>query len=486
LGSSCFVWIRSGLFVATMAVWMGRCFSGTLVAMSSGILRQDAFLGADRVVYLDAAATSLMPKVVFDAQRDYFQLSCANPHSETHLGSRSTTLAIEDARESIASLFGADRSCATIFVGAGSTAALNRAARVVSSLAAERPRVIVSALEHHSNLLPWWDRSGLEVVLVSPLADGSHDYAAIEYALQQAPTAAVAASAASNVTGAVADLPLLGAIARRYGAMTVIDAAQAAPHLAIDVSSSGIDFLAISGHKLFVPGSPGVLIARRSLMERSLFGDVGGGTVDRVYPDGRVDYSSCVEAREEAGTPNVPGVLGLGIIAKVLLREGMSALRAHDIELTSRLLAGLRAREWIVVYGSDAPGGIPRVGTVAFNLKDVPHGLVGAALSDLFKVWVRTHCFCAHPYVQLLLERSEPIATAMLPEGMARQGMVRASFGPWNTTEDIEILLRSLDQIQATGIAGLGYTPRLDGSWVPTRPRVERCFSLDELAERSV
>jgi kynureninase len=225
--------------------------------MESRILSKSAFLGADRVAYLDAAATSLMPKIVFDAQRDYFQLSCANPHSETHLGSRSTTLAMEEARESVGRLFGApDGDYATIFVGSGSTAALNRAARVVSRLAVDRRRVVVSAIEHHSNLLPWWDRSGLEVVLVSPREDGSHDYEAIEYALAQSPTSALAASAASNVTGAVADLPLLGTLARRYGAMCVIDAAQAAPHLAIDVSSAGIDFLAISGHKLFVPGSP--------------------------------------------------------------------------------------------------------------------------------------------------------------------------------------------------------------------------------------
>lgn len=454
--------------------------------MESRILSKSAFLGADRVAYLDAAATSLMPKIVFDAQRDYFQLSCANPHSETHLGSRSTTLAMEEARESVSRLFGApDRDYATIFVGSGSTAALNRAAWVVSRLAVDRRRVVVSAIEHHSNLLPWWDRSGLEVVLVSPREDGSHDYEAIEYALAQAPTAALAASAASNVTGAVADLPLLGTLARRYGAMCVIDAAQAAPHLAIDVFSAGIDFLAISGHKLFVPGSPGVLIARRSLMHDELFGDVGGGTVDRVYPDGRVDYSASIEAREEAGTPNVPGILGLGVIAKVLLREGMETLRAHDLELTRQLLAGLRSREWITVYGSDAPGGIPRVGTVAFNLVDVPHGLVGAVLSDRFKIWVRTHCFCAHPYVQMLLERNEPIATAMLPEGMARQGMVRASFGPWNVPEDVSLLLRSLDEIQSLGVSRLGYVPKFDGTWLPVAPRVERCFSLDELADRS-
>jgi selenocysteine lyase/cysteine desulfurase len=454
--------------------------------MESRLIHKSAFLGADRVVYLDAAATSLMPKVVLAAQRDYFSLSCANPHSETHLGSRSTTHAIEDARATIAKLFGAGDDYATIFLGSGSTSALNRAALVVSSVAGDRRRVVVSALEHHSNLLPWLDRSGLEVVLVSPQADGSHDYEAIEYALSQAPTAALAVSAASNVTGAVADLPRLGMMAKRHGSLIVVDAAQAAPHIAIDVSASYVDFLAVSGHKLFVPGSPGVLIARRNLFSSSLFGDVGGGTVDRVFSDGRVDYASCVEAREEAGTPNVPGIIGLGVIAKILLIEGMAPIRRHDVELASRLLSGLRSRDWISVYGADDPGGIFRVGTVAFNLVDVPHGLVGAVLSDLFNIWVRTHCFCAHPYVQMLLERSAPIATAMLPDGMAKQGMVRVSFGPWNTIEDVDILLRSLDEIQAKGISGLGYRPHLDGSWTPIERRIERCFSLDELSDKQI
>lgn len=449
------------------------------------LIDRSSFLGTDRIVYLDAAATSLMPRSVFDAQAMYYSMSCANPHSETHLGSRSTTKAIEESRANLARLFGADDRYAVLFCGNGSTACLNRASMVVRANARGRRRVVISGMEHHSNLLPWLDRSGFEVVLVESKHDGSHDYAGMESALAGAPSAALVASAASNVTGAVGDLRLLGSLARRYGAMSVVDAAQAAPHLPLSVVGQGmddIDFLAVSGHKLFAPGSPGVLIVRRELLGSGLFGDVGGGTVDRVYADGRVVYSPVLEAREEAGTPNVPGTLGLGLVAKILLEQGMISIREHDLALTELLLRELRKRDWIEVYGGDSPGGLSRVGTVSFNLIDVPHGLVGTTLSDRYSIWVRTHCFCAHPYVQRFLERGRPVATASFEGGeLARQGMVRASFGPWNDRSDIDRLMGALDEIQRVGVSGLGYTPHRDGTWEPVGSELPSCFSIDSL-----
>lgn len=442
-------------------------------------------VNGQRLAYLDAAATSLMPSSVYRALGRYFERACANPHTEAHIGGRATTLAIEDARAAVGELFGAPRDrFAAVFCGSGATAALNRAARVVKDRCKGRCRVLVSETEHHSNLLPWLERCGLLTTIIPVRPDGSVDADAFERELSAGDVAAIAFGAASNVTGAVAPMDRLAAAARRAGSLTVVDAAQYAPHAPLDVSRSGIDLLAVSGHKLFAPGSPGVLIARRDLLRDALYGDVGGGTVDRVFPDGSAIYVPTDEAREEAGTPNVPGALSLGIVARYIVDHGlMSAIYEHDQRLTKALLAGLRSRPWVVVYGADAPGGAPRLGTVTFNLQTVPHGLVGALLSDRFRVSVRTHCFCAHPYVKRLLDGGAPVARVRMPDGqIAREGMVRASLGPWNTQDDIDHLLRAIDAIHAMPDPAAGYSGQLDGTWIKRGFDPRACFSIGEEA----
>ncbi len=461
--------------------------------MSSAIFRgfQQSFMlqqpifgqngGRDRHVYLDAAATSLMPRGVYVALGRYFAQACANPHTEAHRSGRATTLAVEDSRAAVGRFFGAPSpSYATIFCGSGATAALNRAAKVVKDRCRGGCRVLVSETEHHSNLLPWLERCGLETTIVPVLPDGSVDALAFERELALGGVAAIAFAAASNVTGAVAPIDRLARAARAAGALSVVDAAQYAPHAPISVLASGIDMLAVSGHKLFAPGSPGVLLVRRDHLRGALYGDVGGGTVDRVHPDGSAVYAPSDEAREEAGTPNVPGVLSLGIVTDFLSTNAlMGEVYLHDQRLTEQLLAGLRARAGVVVYGSDRPGGVPRVGTVTFNLVGVPHGLVGALLSDRYNISVRTHCFCAHPYVKRLLDGQTPVARARLADGqLSREGMVRASLGPWNTAEDIGRLLSALDEIQRMEDPTRGYQAGVDGTWTKLGADPRRCFSI--------
>lgn len=449
----------------------------------------------DRLVYLDAAATSLMPRATYNALGKYFERSCANPHTDAHLSGRATTRAIEDARASLARLFRAPRErYATIFCGSGSTAALNRAARIVRSLPmGNRDTVIVSAMEHHSNHLPWTE-SG-RVVFVPTRSDGSLDMGALEVLVRSEGhrLRAVAVTAASNVTGAVTPINRIAELAHSVGALCVVDAAQAAPHIPVHVGGGygppargmdAIDLLAISGHKFFAPGSPGVLFAARGLFEGTVFGDVGGGTVASVtYRDAAV-YLPNAEEREEAGTPNVPGILALGMACLLVEQAGgMRAIEEQDQALTRALLSGLRKRSNVVVYGSDAPGREPRVGTVSFNLVNVPHGLVAAALSDKFGIAVRNQCFCAQPYVRALLHESMPVAATCRHGQESRPGMVRASLGPWNTLSDIEALLRALDWVQKNRESlCAAYSPTGDGSWTSSqRPSEASCFSLESL-----
>jgi cysteine desulfurase / selenocysteine lyase len=445
--------------------------------------------------YLDAAATSLMPLATYEALGQYFTRSCANPHTDAHLSGRATTQAIEDARAALAKMFRAPADqYATLFVGSGSTAALNRAMRIVRGLEMRgRDLVIVSGLEHHSNHLPWTESGN--TVFVPCLPDGAMDMRALRDLVREngRRLRAVCASAASNVTGAVSPVSLIAEIAHSAGALCVVDAAQAAPHLPVYVAGDAgpaamgldrVDLLAISGHKFFAPGSPGVLFGARGLFENRIFGDVGGGTVESVSYGARADYMPTAEAREEAGTPNVPGVLALGLACLQVERAGgMRAVEQHDQAMTKRLLAGLRSRPKVVVYGGDLPGGEMRVGTVAFNLVDVPHGIVAAALDDRFRVAVRNQCFCAQPYVRALLAQHPPAASTCGKHGYSRPGMVRASLGPWSTQADLDALFEGIDWIQRNAAALCSqYRPMGDGSWTSSRrPSADACFSLRAL-----
>lgn len=450
---------------------------------------------ADRLVYLDAAATSLMPKATYAGLGKYFERACANPHTDAHLSGRATTQAIEDSRAALARLFRAPaEDYATIFCGSGSTAALNRAARIVRSLPmGNRDTIIVSAMEHHSNQLPWTETG--RVVFAPTRLDGALDMAALRSLIRsESPRLrAVAVSAASNVTGAVTPINLVAEIAHAAGALCVVDAAQAAPHIPVFVrgdagpaarGTDAIDLLAISGHKFFAPGAPGVLFGARGLFEGRVFGDVGGGTVASVtYRDPAV-YLPTAEQREEAGTPNVPGVLALGMACLLVEQAGgMRAIEEHDWALTRYLLSGLRKRPHVVVYGSDMPGQNPRVGTVSFNVTTVPHGVVAAALSDKFNIAVRNQCFCAQPYVRSLLNDGPTVASVCRTDQESRPGMVRASLGPWNTQSDIDALLDAIDWVHKQGRSLCSsYTPVGDGSWQSTRrPSAESCLSLSGL-----
>lgn len=443
------------------------------------------FLGrsTNQRVYLDAAATSLMPRLVWGVQQRYYERACANPHTNAHIEGRATTACMEAARRSVAALMGAPpQEYATLFVGNGSTGALNRAARLFFSRNSDRTAVLTSVLEHHSNILPW-TRMSRSVLYGNHRPDGSIDIEALRRILQtDGPRIrVVAVTAASNVTGAVSPLREIANMAHRAGAWLVVDAAQAAPHMPINMLADGIDVLAISGHKLYAPGSPGVLIARRTLFGDGVVGDVGGGTVETVDLRG-AELKHMIEEREEAGTPNVPGTLGLGAMATMLRIIGMDLVQQYDWSLTERLLQGLRSRPFLRVYGSDAPGGQHRIGAVAFNMLGVPHGLVAVILSDVFGIAVRNECFCAQPYVRSLLQEAGGSATTYNGSAPVRPGMVRASLGVFSQSADIDALLRALDDLHVN-LPTYAASYRLDpatGVWRSVNPLPTSGYSIDQ------
>jgi selenocysteine lyase/cysteine desulfurase len=491
-----------------------------------------------RRIYLDATATSLMPRIVWDSWRAYFDEACANSHTRAHLAGRATTEAIERSRVLVGELFGYDpRIDAVIFTGNGATGAVNlladaifpaavtqlfrhmanpatsvreAAEAMVETLRAERstivdrlPRdlVVVSKMEHHSNMLPWIRAVGYERVRFANIRrDGTLDIDHLRTILDRdgPRVRVVAVTGVSNVTGIINPVHDLARMAHAAGAQIVIDAAQAAPHVPITMhpendAESALDYVIVSGHKLYAPGSRGALVGRADVFQSGrVVGYVGGGAVEYVSTE-EVRFKSEATDREEAGTPNIPGTIALGIVAKLLKTIGMETVRDHETALVRDALARLTKNPEVVVYGATDCDRVPRAGVIAFNLRALPHGLVAAALSDYFNIAVRNDCFCAQPYVKEQLRNEPDVESACTDDFTAdgscdvlrRPGMVRASFGVFTTHEDIAALDEAVKWIATNAVAlREQYVQTPSGDWQHRSHGASARFAIDDLVTR--
>jgi len=444
------------------------------MAMVPDTLRWD-FIGLDtryrladgrtkRRHYLDSAASTLALRgarqVADELLRHY-----ANTHSELHFSARIVGHAYDWAHAQVLKFVQADpEHHVAFFAGSGCTALLNRLARTLAARRPERDVVLVSLMEHHANDLPHRKHAGQVIHL--PLtgetpALGAVDLVALEQLLEhyRGRVNYVAVSAASNVTGIVNPVHDIAALAHTHGAWVVVDASQSVAHAPLSLSDTGavereLDAVAFSGHKLYVPGSPGVMVVRRALLAGQEPDELGGGMVDDVSVNG-YQVTDHFPDREEAGTPNIPGAVQLGAVLNVLQRIGMAQVHAAEQRLLRRLLAELTAIPGVRVYGDPDPDRTPRLGVVSFNLAGLEHGLVAAVLNDYHNVAVRNGCFCAHPYVRELL-KPELWALDLDPDANDAEaliqpwrGMVRASLGLYSTDEDIEALLTGVRDLLA-------------------------------------
>lgn len=450
---------------------------------------QAAFIGIDteypladgrraRRRYLDSAASSLMLEPAWRTAEAFLR-HYANTHSDLHFGARIATHAYAWAHERALTFVGADpdtHACA--FVGSGSTGGFNRLARMLAQLRPERTAVLVSEMEHHSNDLPHRKHAGcyehIPLLGTAP-AFGSIDLDALERLLEKhrGNVRYVAVTAASNVTGILNPIAAIAERVHAHDAWLVVDGSQLAMHAPIRMRDD-IDFLVFSGHKIYAPGSPGVLIGRRELLAAAAPDDVGGGIVDDVS---LTDYlvAERFPEREEAGTPNIVGAVLLGAALDTLMRIGMDAIRAHEQAQLAPLLAWLARQPGVRVYGDTDLARSPRTGTIAFNLRGYDHALAAAILNDYWGIAVRNACFCAHPYVREMLKPEfwtiDEELDIETPEGLAalerRQGMVRASLGLYTTQDDLDALkeaiaamLREPDRFKSA------YALQPDGSYV--------------------
>lgn len=486
-----------------------------------GLDRRDAVLTCDgaraerRRVYLDTTATALMPRVVWDGLEAYMAAASANSHTDAHRAGRDTTAAIEESRAAMGRLVGYDPARdVVLFTSNGATGAINFLARalfppelrpVIKRFGAQPPRAFVDALrdalgqtgsdaidemcsrpvvitttmEHHSNLLPWMEAVGhhhVRAVGVDPATGAlKMDELARVIAEEGARVRLVAVTATSNVTGIVNDVHRIARMAHEVGAQILVDGAQWVPHAQVRMHTGDpaeqIDYLALSGHKLYAPGSRGALIGSlQTLSARRCVTDVGGGMVEYVSVE---DFSikEEVTAREEAGTPNIPGSIAMGLIAEALLAIGMDRIAEAEHELTGKLLARLAAVPEVTVYGGTDLARVPRAGVVSFNLQGVHHALTAAYLNDYHNIAVRNGCFCAQPYVKALLRIDEDTERCYREDiicGDRRNvpGMVRASLGVYTTDDDVEALGAALEELAARrdDIAAL-YDVGFDGTF---------------------
>ncbi len=416
-----------------------------------------------RRIYLDSTASTLMFDVVRDVLARY-QPFYANTHSTVHFSAQLSTREYQWAHEMVLRFLRADPADYTaFFVGSGTTGGMNRVARTLSQRFPERDVVVTSLMEHHSNDLP--HRKHFRKVVHANTANGGSamgpvDVAAIEQALKAhaGRVAYVSITGVSNVTGMLNPIREIAAIAHAHSALMVVDGAQMVAHVPVQMSGNpdpadDIDVFVFSGHKIYAPGSPGVVVARKELFLGQEPVEVGGGMVDDVWTD-RYTPTATLPDREEAGTPNIPGAIGLAAALYALDGVGMDLVYAEETELMTYALERMCGLEDVVIYGCTDVERTPRAGALSFNIRGMHHGLTAAILNDHFNIAVRNHCFCAHPYVREMITEALTAAddgglTNEELEALAemQRGMVRASFGVYTTKGDIDTLTAALADI---------------------------------------
>jgi cysteine desulfurase/selenocysteine lyase len=397
---------------------------------SEGEVRRDFPALAQRphggpLVYLDSAATALKPRAVIDAVVRVYEEQAGSVHRGAHELSRRATGAYEAAREEIRRSLNATSIDEIVFVRS-TTEALNL---VASSWALPRlqagDRVVVSGLEHHSNLLPWHlvcERTGAELVAI-PLDDrGEIALDRLDAALGPRPRI-VALAHVSNVTGSLLPVAAITRLAHERGAVVVVDGAQAAPHLDVDVQALDCDFYALSGHKLYGPSGVGVLFGKRELLAKMAPYQVGGGMVSRVDPP-RITYRDAPH-RFEAGTPNVEGAVGLAAAFRYLRGLGRAAIERHERELMRHAIDVLAGVPGLRVLGAPER----RIAAISFTLAGVhPHDV--ATVLDGAGVAVRAGALCAQPVL----------------DHFGVTAVTRASLGVYTRASDLDALAAALHE----------------------------------------
>jgi selenocysteine lyase/cysteine desulfurase len=445
---------------------------------------RDLFVGLDsEVPVLDGScrcyinldnAASTPPLLAVQQAVNHFFSYYSSVHRGTGFKSQLATHAYEQARQVVLDFVGADPAEHVCIFTKNTTESINKLARRFP-FTPQRDVVLVSMMEHHSNDLPW--RAAAHTVHVAALPDGRLDEADFDAKLAEYAdrVALVAITGASNVTGFLNPIHRLAAKAHAVGAQIAVDAAQLAPHRAIDMrplaDPEHLDYLSLSAHKMYAPVGTGALIGRRDTFAQGEPEQRGGGTITVVMLN-EVIWADAPD-RDEAGSPNTVGAIALAAAIRQLQALGMDAIAQHEADLTAYALRRLQEVPGIQILGDPDPAhAAARVGAIPFILRDVSHFLVAAILGYEFGIGVRNGCFCAHPYIMHLLalspEEGYQVRTDVATGHKSRMpGLIRASFGLYNTFEDVDALVDALGHIARGEYHGTYIQDEAHGDFTP-------------------
>jgi cysteine desulfurase / selenocysteine lyase len=391
------------------------------------IKREFPGLRATTLHYLDSAATAQMPRVVLDALRRFEIHARANVHEGLHLRSRAATDSYNKARVQVARFLHAKLEDEVVFTY-GATSAINLLAYSYGARLSRGDEILLSVLEHHSNLVPWQqvaERNGVILRFLPVTLDGRLDFDKLDRELTHR-CRLVALTHCSNVTGALTDVARIVKAARVVGAKVMLDGAQRAPHGPLDVQTLDIDFYAFSGHKSYGPTGIGVLWGRRELLASMPPFMTGGQMIKEVTPI-HADFRS-PPRRFEAGTPPIAAAIGLGAALDWMQSLDWPAVHLHELRLTRRLLDGLKAIQGVRILG---PTNLEsRRGVVSFVISRFPAEQICRHL-DGYGVATRGGHHCAQPLIR----------------AMGVDGATRASLAVYSLDRDVDALLSGLNEL---------------------------------------
>lgn len=378
------------------------------------------------LIYLDNAATTQKPEIVIEAERTFYHTLNANVHRGIHYLSQQSTDMLENARIKVQQFINAP-SCEEIIFTRGTTESINLVASSFGELLHEGDEIIISEMEHHSNIVPWQllqHRKGI-VIKVIPFDEKGILDLNIYKSLFTSKTRLVSVTWVSNVLGTINPVKELAQIAHANNVPILLDAAQAAPHIKIDVQEVGCDFLAFSGHKIYAPTGIGVLYGKKNILQQMPPYQGGGEMIQSVSFEKTIFEG--LPYKFEAGTPNYVGSHALGVALDYIQQIGLDSIRQAEDSLTHYATEQLQSIPGLHIYGT-----APHKSAVISFLVEKIHHLDMGTLLDRLGIAVRTGHHCAQPI--------------MTHYGI--EGTVRASFSFYNTKEDIDALCQGIDKVR--------------------------------------
>ena len=380
------------------------------------------------LIYFDNGATSQTPTQVIEAIVHYYSYQNANIHRGVHILSQEATDAYEEARKKLQRHFNARKSSEILFT-TGTTHGINLVANGYGTLMQEGDEVIISASEHHSNIVPWQlacQRSGATLKVIPMNEKGILDLEVYNQLLNKR-TKIVCVQHVSNALGNIHPIEEIIEKAHRVGAVVLVDGAQAAPHLQPDMQTLDVDFYAVSAHKMYGPTGVGALYGKEELLLQLPPYQGGGEMIKEVHFE-ESTYAD-LPYKFEAGTPNICGGIAFGATIDYIQQLGMEAIATHEHKLLEYAIAKLQNIEGITLYGNDDLS--KRTAVISFNLQNIHPYDVGVIL-DQFGIAVRTGHHCAQPIMDFYC----------IP------GTVRASFAVYNTFEEIDTFVEAVKKAQ--------------------------------------